>query len=849
MKDLLIIAPLSLLWMLSFIPQTQCVSPVNCQWGPYGEWSPCDGCTKTQTRVRSIVVYPQFGGTPCSGGSVQTQPCETAQGCPLEQGCGNRFRCQSGTCISKALVCNGDSDCEEDNLDEHNCKEEDSKTVCDLHKPPPLIEVTGLGFDVVKGQRKGSVINTKSFGGLCNKVFSGDHRKFYRLPQSVLQYSFQVKAESDFSDEFFKSTWSYVKQIQEREQTTGTTKGYRNYDFKDALATVKGNHLIVIKSDIEVAQFQNRPPEYLPLSEEFWRALSTLPVVYDYAAYRKVLERFGTHFPSSGTLGGKFRALLNIDTDIMEKELSQREDFKECVTRTHTIFFFFKKTTTKCRDYNNAFRSAFGHKNIKDLIQAKATGGYLGRIAALEAIKLETAHENTNKFSDWAGSVKEAPVVIKQKLRPLYELVKEVSCAGIKKYHLKRATETYLMEKHPCHCQACQNNGEPEMGDNDVCTCVCKPGTEGPGCQIGKEVDQLPGLIHGGWTCWSAWSGCSGGRKRRTRTCSRPTPSGGGKYCNGEPVETSPCDGEEDLNYLREMEPHCFDSSLMPRKTCGTPPSLVNGFVLQPRDVYIVGSKIEYTCIEGYHLLGDPIAECTEDQKWERHAMECRSTMCWTPLLPDGIAGSPLKSNYIIGETVQLSCPAGGALVGPAEIQCSSSLFWIPNPKDVTCQGPAPTKIPDEVLCQPWEKKAKDKCVCKVPYECKPSLEVCATSERTRRTDRLTACKVHALWCLGQKYSLAEDGACKLSTSSDNSCPDCQLWESCDEQTGKCRCKTPEECSSLGPWIQVCARLDGGSEALTLTECEAGLWRCKGKQVQIISLQRCQSEPTLTPGP
>lgn len=26
----------------------RCEQPVNCKWGPYGDWSECDGCTKTQ---------------------------------------------------------------------------------------------------------------------------------------------------------------------------------------------------------------------------------------------------------------------------------------------------------------------------------------------------------------------------------------------------------------------------------------------------------------------------------------------------------------------------------------------------------------------------------------------------------------------------------------------------------------------------------------------------------------------------------------------------------------------------------------------------------------------------------
>lgn len=74
-----------------------------------------------------------------------------------------------------------------------------------------------------------------------------------------------------------------------------------------------------MKSDVEVAQFQNQAPEYLPLSEEFWKALRSLPVAYDYAAYYKVLERFGTHYISEGTLGGQFNLFMAASQDDMNK--------------------------------------------------------------------------------------------------------------------------------------------------------------------------------------------------------------------------------------------------------------------------------------------------------------------------------------------------------------------------------------------------------------------------------------------------------------------------------------------------------------------------------------------------
>lgn len=89
------------------------------------------------------------------------------------------------------------------------------------------------------------------------------------------------------------------------------------------LLNVQSKQLVEVSSDVEVARVQNQSPQYLPISEDFWRALSSLPVVYDYSAYRSVLDRFGTHYVSEGTLGGRFRALLYFSLDFIE---SRRED-------------------------------------------------------------------------------------------------------------------------------------------------------------------------------------------------------------------------------------------------------------------------------------------------------------------------------------------------------------------------------------------------------------------------------------------------------------------------------------------------------------------------------------------
>lgn len=82
-----------------------------CQTGGFGEGSRVlvvlslhhtSGCP--QVRSRHVEVFAQFGGEPCSGEATQTQSCVPTKSCPLEGGCGNRFRCTSGALQPRSNV-------------------------------------------------------------------------------------------------------------------------------------------------------------------------------------------------------------------------------------------------------------------------------------------------------------------------------------------------------------------------------------------------------------------------------------------------------------------------------------------------------------------------------------------------------------------------------------------------------------------------------------------------------------------------------------------------------------------------------------------------------------------------
>ncbi|TRY97862.1 hypothetical protein DNTS_034111 [Danionella cerebrum] len=608
------------------------------------------------------------------------------------------------SCIGEALQRRDDC---EDASDERLCSSRET-VICDTQKTPPNSDLIGRGFDVLTGELRASVINTFSFGGQCRKAFSGDHREFYRLPQNLLRYSFQTY------------------------------------------------HLLILRNEVEVAQFQNNAPEYLPLSEDFWKDLATLPNTYEPSAYRLFIQRYGTHYMEEGSLGGQYQALLELDANYMMQMSRTETDFHQCVTRVKRRLFY-KKSTTNCVKLMNMIESFSEKRSNKMPIKTDIIGGDGAFIASLGILDLENPDNNKLMYSKWAGSVKEFPKVIKQKLRPLYDLVKEVPCAGLKKLLLKRALEDYLVEQSPCRCKPCQNNG-------------------------------MPLLIEGTL-----------------------------------------------FFYSRTMEPHCFDPSVTPLKTCQTPPPLINGFVLSPKDMYPVGSKAEYTCKDGYTHIGNPISECTENLTWRNSPMECKKIACDPPAVLSNVIAAPLKQTYLIGEGVSLSCPTGMEREGDAEIMCRFGLVWYPPPQSVLCKQVEAAPTQPSLLCKPWEKPGNGICVCRMPYECKGTLNVCA-SVRPGRVNTMSICQLGALQCLGRPFTLLPDSACTLPATTFTSCEDCHQWETCDGS--QCKCKDPEECSDDS--THLCASLMGGAPE-EMSECKVAAWRCQGKEITVLRVGGCQT--------
>lgn len=90
-----------------------------------------------------------------------------------------------------------------------------------------LIKVVAFLFLRKQSEKREDMLHTSITSGHASSIRVIKLRSYI----CIWFLSVQVKVQNDFSDEFYTSSWSYAKDEVKRETTTGTTTGYKNYDF------------------------------------------------------------------------------------------------------------------------------------------------------------------------------------------------------------------------------------------------------------------------------------------------------------------------------------------------------------------------------------------------------------------------------------------------------------------------------------------------------------------------------------------------------------------------------------------------------------------------------------------
>ncbi|XP_054254004.1 complement component C6 [Indicator indicator] len=855
--------------------------PIHCRLGDFGPWSECDPCINKQFRVRTLLQPSQFGGLACTEPLVDSRPCFPAKPCNVvEVDCKNKFKCGSGRCIAKKLECNGENDCG-DNSDERNCGR--IKTVCNRkYEVIPGVQLIGSGFNILSGESRGEVLGNSFYGGQCTTVKRNETRKSYRVPANLEAVSFQViDEEDDVTSDFYNDLTPLSDSAHGSSSSTHAgrrssgipvlfsrktrVKVTSSSSFRKAVEASykKNSNFIRVHKVISVANFTMKQSD-LQLSDAFLKALNHLPLEYNYAAYSRIFDDFGTHYYTSGKMGGSYDILYQYSSEELKNSGLAVDESTECVRTETTRRVFFrkkKKVSTRCTTNRMTVKHEGSILESAERSVSLVKGGRSEYAAAL-AWEKKGAFPGHTVYTNWLESMKDNPVVIDFEVSPIMDLVKNVPCAVTKRRNLGRALREYVGRFDPCQCAPCPNNGKPVLSGME-CLCLCQAGTYGKNCET-----RAPGYqsvaIDGRWGCWSEWSSCDASFKtRRTRECNNPSPMNGGKPCEGEQEEVEDCYvslfADSGAVCVNDDEARREEDVLIgePESGCSRPDPPENGFIRNEKRQYAVGEEAEIACVSGYVLSGHPFLRCLLDLTWTQQPVECQSSMCLRLPTSNSVTISPFKQQYNIGEKVDLSCQPGFIVSGQTRYTCGKDLSWMPPIlRSITCEKDARTQI--RGVCNPGQKQVGSHCVCMSPEEdCSHySEDICVLHDVSEQIVTKPSCQYSAEMCLGdQSFHFLHIGPChgdsnldwaieraKLSKNSLKKVPcgydTCYDWEECPETQTQCYCLMPYQCPKEESH-SYCIQMESRGRRRTVSHCVLAAMKCAGIRLEVLDQGSC----------
>lgn len=542
----------------------------NCAWSRWTAWSACDPCTNSRRRSRSVEVFGQFGGQSCDSSIGDREYCTTLDVCtkpPAPECSDSEFQCESGTCIKKRLLCNGDYDCEDgsdEDCDEPSHKPCGSKSLDSSEQG----RTAGYGINILGADPRRNPFNNDYYGGKCDRVMNPNTKTTDRVPYNVGVLHYETLAEETASKEIYEDTHSLLSEMltemslkvevglsfkfskTEKSMINTSISGNFGYEKKEMIREITeftntvNKSFMRVKGKLQMSTYRMRS-RGLKVAEEFLEHVQSLPLEYEKGIYFAFLEDYGTHYTKNGKSGGEYELIYVLNQDTIKRRNLTDRQVQECFRIGINADVAGKALVggghgklDKCTNVTNKPTDSSEGKALVDRVMTSVKGGTLSAAAVMRAKLNKEGLMDITTYQTWAQSIIDGPALIKSEPEPIYMLIPvEMPGASNRTSNLREAIADYVAEYNVCKCKPCHNGGTLALVDGK-CICMCSHLYDGLGCQNYKPersknaATRPPPSHEGNWSCWSYWSGCSGRTRTRTRRCN--TNGLPGAVCRGD---------------------------------------------------------------------------------------------------------------------------------------------------------------------------------------------------------------------------------------------------------------------------------------------------------------------------
>uniref|UniRef100_H2YTD0 MACPF domain-containing protein n=1 Tax=Ciona savignyi TaxID=51511 RepID=H2YTD0_CIOSA len=221
------------------------------------------------------------------------------------------------------------------------------------------------------------------------------------------------------------------------------------------------------------------------LSYQFQLRLKELPDDFDYTKYAEVISDFGSHYYSSGVLGGKYEYVYRYSKSALRSSGLSNVDQQNCLRQeasTSFLGFGGSAARSKCSTNFLSIKNKGSFTRSATNAVSNVIGGSSDKAAALSFFASKSP--NQANYNEWVKTVKNNPAVIDYMLSPISAAVP--FSMPHKRRNMERALVYYLQEYNFSKCKGkCANNGAVVVTNNGkLCKCLCASGFGGIDCNV-----------------------------------------------------------------------------------------------------------------------------------------------------------------------------------------------------------------------------------------------------------------------------------------------------------------------------------------------------------------------------